>query len=1223
MARKIWKLNKFDKGINSFTNPKDISDSEWATLEDVDVSKVGIAKSLGVPTEDTSVIPKEVEELIPGKGLYRFSTDTAFMPENSDSSWSSTALVQLPGANAVKASATFGIKSLVWLFDAKPTNATIKFQLKVDGTAIMSEMTVLAGNLSSTVLDNDGTSSNKLDLTSFVSGGDVSSLFWEEESAGAKYTFIPHQAVRYNPIDTWDSANMSDTAASHFDCTVPNLDGGFWESRQQMDNLQDPAYWWEANLNNENLPFSATFASASPPLTPPLPNGTKSFKTHYMLGFYQWDGYVHDLLTWDETYWDDLDTQSNFALFRDSSISVPYAEPEGHANQNNYQIHGTQNAKKARLSFMSELINAINSYSGGSAANQFNAEFVSNAGTNDETTDAYDFIYLECRTATAAGGAITADITCSSVTGASFVGGINLLTDVHRYGPGGYPGGGGVPEDAVLSDLEVRDSDGGSMVLEGNTQTTTGNAGAQAQIVDLTIYGNPSSGQTLEVIINGFYSMGSATLGPYTANYATNEAFANAISSDIHALSDYSTAVSEVTGTSHLYAPYKIRITGGTTTTEGLFQVGVYWHDSQSTLLGDFNDGAIGVEDEQLTLLSKSNVTLGTLNGIAIKATDYNVYSTQGQSWHDRYSNIKSSDLISQDTSKYLSWVYTPTQNNDPLFFDEGSTLRISESNFTLLADLSTLYSDNNITENINGDLATREPNPAQWFAYKDISKHFNGYFNYYTRSKGYFTGRLAKTWRFSMNEDEASFINNRTGVSRNLDNDLQGTSSTDITAPNDAALFFFMEKGTSGGLDWTGNIKVYLVACYDDGSESLPGHYFNTFAGTTSANYFGDVGGGSTLKMEVIFKPQSVSGLKCFDDERINGARLYYTHSEEGHSTFWNLGKLDFERGFIKAATVDTIDDTIGNEAKYTWNSARELPESGGTAYNTSMVDGTLTVYDKEANTFTIEYTEMPKALAYEDINGHSPQATTLNVGYKAICVAGMRTFVGNIRVWNGTSYDYYNDRMVVSPVNSLDSLPYPDNFLDLDISDGDEIIALAAFEDKVIQFKKRICYILNISTGIAAEFYIEERHKWKGILNKNHHCITDKGVFWLNERGAWIYNGEEIRDLFVLEDEEKSQQKIDRSEWESFISEDALVGYNAISREIIIVKNHTHASSDDADCYVFSLIVNSWTKGKRRFFSAANKSMTNIVNMGATGKLSYFIEEAPGGLASTSEVR
>ena len=211
----------------------------------------------------------------------------------------------------------------------------------------------------------------------------------------------------------------------------------------------------------------------------------------------------------------------------------------------------------------------------------------------------------------------------------------------------------------------------------------------------------------------------------------------------------------------------------------------------------------------------------------------------------------------------------------------------------------------------------------------------------------------------------------------------------------------------------------------------------------------------------------------------------------------------------------------------------------------------------------------------------------------------------------------------MVVSPINALDTFPYPDNILDLDISDGDEIIALTSYEDKVIQFKKRICYILNISTGIASEFFIEERHKWKGILDKNHFCVTDNGIFWFNERGAWIYNGEEIKDLFILGDEEESQQVLDRDDWNDFVSKDSLVGYNAFTREIIIVKNHTHTNKGDSDCFVFSLIVNSWTKGIKRFFSAKDKSMTNFQNTGSLGKLSYFMEEVPNSHEANQEIR
>ena len=43
-----------------------------------------------------------------------------------------------------------------------------------------------------------------------------------------------------------------------------------------------------------------------------------------------------------------------------------------------------------------------------------------------------------------------------------------------------------------------------------------------------------------------------------------------------------------------------------------------------------------------------------------------------------------------------------------------------------------------------------------------------------------------------------------------------------------------------------------------------------------------------------MLFKPQAADGTLAFPDRRANGIRLYYTHSEESHSTFWNLGKFD-----------------------------------------------------------------------------------------------------------------------------------------------------------------------------------------------------------------------------------------------------------------------------------------------------------------------------------------
>ncbi len=48
MSRQVWKLGKFDKGINSHSDPKDIKDGEWVELDDVNISKVGVAKAIGI-----------------------------------------------------------------------------------------------------------------------------------------------------------------------------------------------------------------------------------------------------------------------------------------------------------------------------------------------------------------------------------------------------------------------------------------------------------------------------------------------------------------------------------------------------------------------------------------------------------------------------------------------------------------------------------------------------------------------------------------------------------------------------------------------------------------------------------------------------------------------------------------------------------------------------------------------------------------------------------------------------------------------------------------------------------------------------------------------------------------------------------------------------------------------------------------------------------------------
>mgnify|MGYP003647910741 CR=1 FL=1 len=1202
MARSVWKLGKFDKGINSHTDPKDINSDEWVELDDVNVSKVGIAKVLGRPKSDTSIHQPEIGTLIGGKGLYRFTSDNSYMPNIAASS-AHILENTIDGGGGVKSHALFGIKSLVWLFStAKPPSdatTTVSFQLKIGGTAIMDAMVCLSGNMAQNTGDTTSTTTNVFDDVVEDSSGDLFT------STTAKYTNIPHNLCVYpensntgiNNVNGWNDV-MSN---GHYIYTS-NL---FWDG----DFLGGDHHDENNNLNQNGIPFSATYDSDG------YPTGTLDFHTHYMLGFYYWEGYNEDVLadgeTSEQSEWGLGDFQP--ANWADSGFIVP---------RNIDDSNSYDNYKKARLSFMGNLIKAINSYSG-SGSNDYQAEFNENGGTVHLTDNADDMIVLVCSNdgVMTGDGLITAEITCSAAGGtSSFVtSGINLLTDSDRYGQGYGISDWQAPDDSILSDIEVIDSSAGAMVLQGEGGVTSGSTGV-TETWRLTIRGDSNSEDIIEITIQGTGDSVANESVRIVAKYATNQLFVAAIKSEIDALSDYAAATgAEASGYNDSNTPYYTDITSDTVGTAGQFNITIRWITDNS-----LNISSIGVEDEQLCLISKTS-TLLSQNIFKGYLTDFLIWSGYATTWVDRYSNKLLNSINENDSSNYLNWYHTALNDNDPVFYDEGSTLRISESNFSLLQELDEMIKSANITDGVNNNPAGYMwANPVQWIGYKDISNHFINSdgdisFSYGVSDvKGFFIGKQAKIWSFTESGNIGLSQTNNQGAAGLDDAD-------DIIAGENAKMIISTYKHDSGGgVDWVGTIKIYAVACYDDESETLPGHKF-----TTNLT-FGDTDGvedGDTFRMQILFRPATITGLKCFNDVRVNGIRLYYTHSEENHSTFWNLGKFDFNRGFIKAATVNTVDDTLGNEATYKWENANiaAINTQTGSEDNITVTNKLLGTYPDSPNAADtiIEYLEMPKTESYEDINGHSVNNDTLHVEYKAVCIAGRRIFVGNIRVWNGSFYEYYNDRMVVSPVNSLDTFPYPDNILDLEISDGDKIIALASFGDKVIQFKQYMLYVMNISTGIASEFFIEERHKWKGILNKNHFCYTDEGVFWVNERGAWIYDGDELKDLFILDSEDESQQKIDSVEWLDFISDETLVGYNALSREIIIVKKHTHATDLDADCFVYSLIVNSWTKGKKRFFSNTNKSMTNFQTTGSLGKLSYFIEETPNSAQDDAEIR
>ena len=1234
MSRKVWKLGKFDKGINSHTNPKDIKDNEWAELNDVNVSKVGVAKALGGPVKSDDIHQTSVYNLISGKGLYKFDSDNSYMPSGFENSYTELENT-LDGGGGSKSRAQFGIDSLVWLFSTKPTYGTIKFQLYIGSTPITDEFDVVYCDGSGQVFNTSANSSENSNTNVF----------------NATSTFEFDKMEGYN----WDDDNPLNTSMvgqilKHVSAPlIPFSDGSIYGSSETFDSSLN-AEWFTWNFFQSEsevlhcFPYSSSFWDPidgvgvyAPFLDPPLfgqiehnhntrklifdavydsdgvPNGD-DLGDNYMMGFYKWDGYLEGVQ--DLTGGPGSNLGSPQAI-ENSAFVVPVNKADAFStwNNNNNTLTTYQTYYKARLGFMSELIQKINAYSGGL---QFSATFVNaedaliNAGQHYKTDTEKDDIYIECKANGANAGAIQGKFTYDATSGAGsgggvlYTGAVNLLADIDRYGNSSATTGNSPPNDAVIQSKNVSYSTGGAMVLTGETELVSGAAENVKETWKLIFKGNPNSGQGIKIVSTGVGSSISDFELTFTANYANNLLYANAVGAAIDGISGYTVptvdgnmGVVDSGSVSDDYAGFYITIES---TTAGVN------HQFDLELTHLIGAASTGVEDEQLCLISKTNTSIDHPIFTA-KKTNFKIYSKYSSTWIDKYNN-PITGIHDNNSNRYLNWYYTATNDNDPLFYDEGNVLRISETNFILKQQLEDMIEEaGNINEHLNDNAPTGNmwANPCQWIGYKDISKHFGNAFNYLNNNmkiKDFMMGTQAKIWSYTDVPGTSNY-----GLSQSLDTDINTGQNISL---DKYGMKIFMEQGTSGGIDWTGSIKVYAAACYDDGSESLPSHFFSDSNNVSDSGVF-DASDTRTLKMQVLFRPENNSEEKLFSDARINGVRLYYTHSDENFSTYWNLGKIDFNRGFIKASTVDITDsdsDTGGNESKYIW---AKVTDSNLGANDEQYSDENITLVKSGTTTTEIEYLQMPKTESFEDINGYAPNNNSIFVEYKAACIAGRRAFIGNIRHWNGSSWEYYNDRMVVSPVNALDTFPYPDNILDLDIADGDEIISLASYGDKVIQFKKKTAYILNISTGIASEFFVEERHKWKGILNKNHHCITDEGIFWANNRGAWIYDGSEIKDLFILGDDDESQQVIDRDEWSSFVTENSLIGYDAVTRDIIILKNHTYSNAGDSDCYIYSLVVNSWTKGIKKFYSGSSKSITNFQSTSNSGKLSFLSEEVP----------
>jgi hypothetical protein len=416
------------------------------------------------------------------------------------------------------------------------------------------------------------------------------------------------------------------------------------------------------------------------------------------------------------------------------------------------------------------------------------------------------------------------------------------------------------------------------------------------------------------------------------------------------------------------------------------------------------------------------------------------------------------------------------------------------------------------------------------------------------------FSSNLAGYWVYNWNDQlYTSVISATDSIITCADNSTLSWDNADrftlMTAPG---LGFTVDLERNDGGSWT--TGVYEVAgsfIYDNNQES-PLYIFESTVGFELSVI-------GALDVEMTFNSPY--------PKRVTGARAYIRKRDT--NDFWSLlADVDFTKEQVSGRT------------------SLDLPF---TARNTGL--GT-TSFRSGNNTNTPLRLNSPNADSYESVSGVPAETTTMIVRYKTAAVSNNITYIGNVKIGD----KIYEDSIFKSHVNAHDMF-YTQRRLDIASGDGERIIALHSFADRLLEFKERTMYVVNISQDVE---FLEDVHFYKGIDHPHQAVNTEYGVAWINNYGVYLYNGERVIDLF-LDPEIQGRRRIDLSYYRTFLGTTPTIAYDGREKRLLIISNTTGLDATGDAVLLFDLLDNSWSRWQSTsgFFSWASGTyvFTNFI--------------------------
>jgi len=289
-------------------------------------------------------------------------------------------------------------------------------------------------------------------------------------------------------------------------------------------------------------------------------------------------------------------------------------------------------------------------------------------------------------------------------------------------------------------------------------------------------------------------------------------------------------------------------------------------------------------------------------------------------------------------------------------------------------------------------------------------------------------------------------------------------------------------------------------------------------------------------------------AGARSFANKRITGAVLYSYEEEDPYM----IAELDFVKGL-----------------RGSWET--EFP---GTNDSTSQWTN---VQSNSVKSNSVTNDIIPLIETYQARNGFSHKQDSIDARYKSIVITNNRAYVGNVRI-DGVNYP---DRMIKSQAFDYDAFPEEGRSIEVVQQDGDSIVHLSAYADRLFQFKRNKLHVINIT---SEQEFLEDSHTGLGVAYPYHTVEMSTGIAWFNKNGAYYFDGKQINNITngLIKDED----------WESHVTNagsKAQIFYSAKEDKLIVV-----GGTNGVDFYEYTIFTGGWTRGKDIL---ENTNYTNFV--------------------------